>query len=124
MSESFVEGLDAYSVDSDEEQVVVQLPIGLLAYLAEDQRCRLDVNGSGSIDLSSLGAEWAVVYYEKGIDTESESGSLGVASFDDRESAAGWLAENYNNGYEIVAVLNRGRQRKFDIQINAKIRMR
>jgi hypothetical protein len=94
--------------------IVIQLPIDLLKRIAD----------SNPDALLRLDHEWSAVYLETSDTDEHSAGILRVSAFDTVEDIENWLAEGYDEGVDVKAVLNKGKRKKFNISVNAKISKR
>ena len=105
---------DTYTLRPDgdgpesDEGVVVQLPLGTVMKIAFAD---LD-------SLSKLGAEWAIVFWARGED------EISIESFENRDDASEWLEASYARKDTIEAILHKGRPKKFEIEVKAKISLR
>lgn len=92
---------------------VVKVPISLLVELIgdlQDEDPEVDIVAS----IKRLASEWACVF--------KKAAFLRVQSFETREALAEWLEEQYKNDTEIEVILNKGRPRKFQMTVKARIR--
>jgi len=100
----------------DADDWIVQLPLGLMIRIAK----------GGDDNMTALRNEWAVVHWVNAISDEpvDERRKLVVTGFIDRDAAAEWLADMYQDQSRIEAILYQGKPKKFEIEVKAKISLR
>jgi hypothetical protein len=99
------------------DDVIVQLPIDLLASLAQSA---VEVGNDVLATIMLLERQWAVIYKKK-----AESGVMvyDCRGFPAHDVLAGWLEKNHNEpDVEIVAILKNGKPRKFKMEVKARFR--